>query len=571
MRTRWIEALAGLSFLWASAFAPLAQAQTGVDLRTLHPAPFAHGALVTDRADAGEPWDYSVQLTFDYALNPLVWRNPNNSIVPAVEGQIYGELAGSVTFLPWLAAAISMPVSLAFFANDLRGLAPAPNSPGVGDLRLLAKVRLLNQYRHFLSLAIVPEVAFPTGAGQPYLGASTVTFSPRLALSKQISRVELALNLGARLRGDRPLPNIAVGSELTYAASVLVTLPRPSDTVGVDVFGELWGFTAAKRPFGAEATNALEWLVGGKVSLFDKLVASVGIGAGFIAGYGSPDFRTLLQIAWAPRDRDRDFDGIVDKKDQCPADPENYNDIDDEDGCPEGDRDGDGIPDVVDRCPDRPETKNGFEDSDGCPDRKPVTKLCEDADENDEPDERKKEPCVETLPAPRAPKPVDLDADKDGVPIPDDKCPDEPETINGVDDEDGCPDEGEGATVFVSKQEIRILQKINFETASAKIKPESFTILDQVAQQLRAHQEVLKMRIEGHTDNVGADLYNLRLSQARAESVMQYLNGKGVAAERLVPVGYGESKPIASNNTDFGKAQNRRVQFVILEQVGDEQ
>lgn len=550
--------------------ARLGHAQAGVDLRIFRPTPFAHGAIVTDRADTGEQWDYSIGLTFDYALNPLVWRNRDNTIVTAVEGQIFGELGASISFLDWLAAGVSLPVSLGFFANDLRGLSPAPN-PGIGDLRVLGKVRILDQYKHFVSLAIIPEVTFPTGSGQAYLGSSTVAFVPRLVVSKRLHRVELSANVGARIRGEKPLPNIAVGSELAYAASVVVTTPWPFRATRLDVFAELWGLTAAKKPFAVEENNVLEWLLGGKLGIFDKLVATVGIGSGFIAGYGSPDFRVIAGLSWSPREPDRDFDGKVDSRDECPDEPENYNDIDDDDGCPEGDRDNDGIPDVVDRCPDQPENRNGYQDSDGCPDRKPVTKVCEDADENDEPDDNaKKEPCIERKAVPLAPKPVNLDADRDGVPIPEDKCPDEPETINGIEDEDGCPDEGEGATVFVSKQEIRILQKINFETGSAKIKPESFSILDQVAQQLRGHTEVLKMRIEGHTDSVGADLYNLRLSQARAESVMTYLVNKGVAAERLVPVGYGESKPIASNNSDFGKAQNRRVQFVILEQLGDE-
>src|SRR6185295_8704985 len=90
------------------------------------------------------------------------------------------------------------------------------------------------------------------------------------------------------------------------------------------------------------------------------------------------------------------------------------------------------------------------------------------------------------------------DRDHDGIPDDQDKCPDEPENINGNDDDDGCPDEGKGVTVFVSKSKIGILEKINFETASAVIKTESYTILDQVAAQLRAHPEVKKLRIEGH-------------------------------------------------------------------------
>jgi outer membrane protein OmpA-like peptidoglycan-associated protein len=317
--------------------------------------------------------------------------------------------------------------------------------------------------------------------------------------------------------------------------------------------------SSAEKPFRSEDTSVLEYLLSGRFGLIDTWFATLGAGGGLLPGYGSPDLRVYLGIAYAPRESDRDFDGVPDRLDQCPDVPGPRDNM----GCPWPDRDGDGVPDNIDKCPD----KYGPKDNDGCP-RKKKVRFCDEKDEDSdtEPDEKAETPCV---PRQQKPNPWLHDRDHDGIPDDVDQCPDEPETINGIDDDDGCPDEGEGVTVFLSKQEIRILQQINFETAKAVIKPDSYHIVDEVAAQLRAHPEVLKLRIEGHTDNVGAAAYNMKLSQARADSVKKYLVDKHVDPKRLVAVGYGLTKPIASNKTPFGRAQNRRVQFVILEQEGD--
>lgn len=218
---------------------------------------------------------------------------------------------------------------------------------------------------------------------------------------------------------------------------------------------------------------------------------------------------------------DSDGDGLKDEDDACPEQAGPIANM----GCPWGDTDGDGLLDNVDRCPKEKEDLDGFEDDDGCP---------------------------------------DLDNDKDGVPDDKDKCPDEPETINGYKDEDGCPDKGK-VVVIVRKEKIEILEKVYFATGKAIIMRQSFSLLNQVAQVIRAHEDIKKIQVEGHTDSQGGDKPNQRLSQRRADAVRLYLIGRGVRPERLVALGYGEEKPIASNNTAAGREQNRRVEFVILE------
>ncbi len=219
---------------------------------------------------------------------------------------------------------------------------------------------------------------------------------------------------------------------------------------------------------------------------------------------------------------DKDGDGINDNKDKCPNEPEDKDGFEDEDGCPDLDNDADGVPDEKDKCPLDPEDKDGFQDEDGCP---------------------------------------DLDNDADGVPDDKDDCP----LVPGSVDNKGCP--RKYSLVQVTKDRIEIKKQIKFATGSAKIVgAESEKILDEVGLALKDNTQIKKVRVEGHTDSVGDDSKNLKLSQNRANSVVSALIKRGVDPARLDAVGFGETKPIASNSTSAGKAENRRTEFNIVEQ-----
>jgi outer membrane protein OmpA-like peptidoglycan-associated protein len=211
--------------------------------------------------------------------------------------------------------------------------------------------------------------------------------------------------------------------------------------------------------------------------------------------------------------KDTDGDGIPDDIDRCPLDPEDFDGFQDEDGCPDPDNDGDGIVDKLDACPNTP----GPLSNRGCP---------------------------------------IMDRDADGIPDDIDKCPDEPGPPP-----DGCPKKY--ALVEVKKDRIVVKQQVHFQSARWVVLRDSYPLLDQVVQVLRDYP-AMRLSVEGHTDSVGGELSNMKLSQARAESVRTYLAGKGIAPERLEAVGYGTTKPIASNKTDKGRSQNRRTEFRII-------
>ncbi len=228
--------------------------------------------------------------------------------------------------------------------------------------------------------------------------------------------------------------------------------------------------------------------------------------------------------------KDRDGDGINDLDDKCPDDPEDKDGFEDEDGCPDCDNDKDGVlecPEKVDQCPDKAEDKDGFQDEDGCP---------------------------------------DADNDGDGIPDwpePEDKCPNEagpPDSPQGK----GCPRKYKLVKINRETKRIEIKQKVHFATARWAILPKSFGLLRDVAQVLKDYPS-MKVSIEGHTDSRGGDAYNQRLSEKRANSVREHLiNRHGIDSERLQSIGYGETKPIASNRTARGREANRRVEFRIV-------
>jgi len=261
--------------------------------------------------------------------------------------------------------------------------------------------------------------------------------------------------------------------------------------------------------------------------------------------------------------RDRDGDGITDAVDQCPDQPEDLDGIEDEDGCPDlaEDKDGDGIADTEDRCPDQPEDFDRYQDGDGCPDVDndgdsifDVVDMCPD-DAEDIDGFEDQDGCP------------DGDNDQDGLGDSVDRCPTEPETINGYQDADGCPDSKPElpARVTVTKTQIKISEKINFETGSSVIIPVSYSILDDVVKVLKAYPRI-HIRIEGHTDSQGSEVFNLNLSKKRSASVRTYLVTAGIESERIGAVGLGESQPIDDNATPEGRAANRRVEFHITEQ-----
>ncbi len=268
--------------------------------------------------------------------------------------------------------------------------------------------------------------------------------------------------------------------------------------------------------------------------------------------------------------KDSDGDGVMDNLDQCPGTP--AGDRVDTRGCSlPKDADGDGVMDSADRCPATP--AGDAVDANGC-------SLPKDADKDGVVD------SADRCPNTPAGTPVDAngcprDSDGDGVIDGADRCPNTPagtkvdqfgcapdsDGDGVVDTADRCPGTAAGtkvdrvgcAELFVEGQPL-ILKGVNFETGKTTLLPESQTVLDTVAFSLMNNPDV-RVEIGGHTDNVGSNASNQRLSQGRADAVKAYLVAKGVNADRMTTRGYGEDSPMAENTTAAGRAANRRVEL----------
>jgi outer membrane protein OmpA-like peptidoglycan-associated protein len=223
---------------------------------------------------------------------------------------------------------------------------------------------------------------------------------------------------------------------------------------------------------------------------------------------------------------DADLDSVADAEDRCPQEAGLVS----LQGCP--DRDNDGVADIDDACPDVP----GQAQYKGCPD----TDGDGLADNEDA--------------CPNAAGPIANhgcpDTDNDGVPDNTDKCP----TVPGTVANQGCPE----VSVEVKKRLAFAATAIQFETGKATIKKTSYKLLNEIVKILNDYPDYM-MTIDGHTDNVGKPEKNMQLSKDRAQSVKNYFVSKGISEDRLVTNGYGDTKPVASNKTAKGRAQNRRV------------
>ena len=592
------------------AVVPAAHAQRGVATETFHPAIDSYGIFTVERADTGRQWDFGFRLFVDYANQPLrLPMKDANGVVPRGAGitimnyEVVTHLGIHFSLFDWAEVALVAPVSAqgysaafgdpcayssdartctqtGFFASGPRTNVGAPDASPL-DTELALKLRTPRFGP--IGFALIAAVTIPFGDKSAFVGDSSFTFRPSGVVDVTVGKFTAAINFGYVLRRDTVVTDpadavtmtspagtlIEVGGELSYSAGVAYRV-LPALGLGVEAYG-LLPLAVDQHPTDRTAATPDRVLdVLGGLQLFPgrDITLCIGAGAGVLDAHRHDAFRLFTGIAWAPTEgprqgafqggRDSDGDGIPDSVDLCPNEPEDKDGFDDEDGCPDPDNDQDGIPDALDKCPNEPEDKDGFQDEDGCPDP--------DNDGDGIPDALDK--------CPNEPEDKDGFQDEDGCPDPDndgdgipdalDKCPNEPETFNGVDDEDGCPDTG--GTIAIAGGKVELPDQIQFETGHARILPRSYSLLDRIAQKLKENPAVRHVRVEGHTDDQGTEKANQELSQARADTVVAYLVKRGVDAARLQSAGYGATRPIASNRNTAGRAKNRRVEFIIVEQ-----
>jgi OOP family OmpA-OmpF porin len=572
-----------------------------IDLELFRPAMDSKGFVTVNSSAVLGQYDISFGLVTSYARRPLRFTGsgmPFNGqqATFSVDTMVRPSLQGAIGFfsLPHFGAELGVIVPMGVVAgksspsDDNGTTATAIDdrdwtfaNQGLGDIQIHPKLRFLNATRRGLGFAIIPSVILGTGDKNSFLGEGQTMFQPMAVLDTELGylgRFRAAANGGLRIRGsasryvDNPAsfatPPTFRGMDITTGGSIEVKnevlfglglsygiVPQKFDLVG-EVYGN-YGLNSY-RTDNAAATR-------------QKMSPSAeAIGDRDGDGYKDDvdqcpddpeDFDDFEDEDGCP-DPDNDKDGILDDVDKCPNEPETKNGYQDEDGCPDSttnDRDGDGIPDDVDKCPDDPEDKDGFEDEDGCPDPdndKDGIKDIEDACPND-PEDKDGFEDQDGCPDP--------DNDHDRIPDKVDKCPNEPETYNGVDDDDGCPDQG---LATMTKGKIVTMKPIYFETDKDIIKPESFPVVDSVAAAINGNPWIDLVEIQGHADERGDDAHNLDLTERRAASVRRALEERNVLPSKLKSHGYGETKPICKEHNEACWSKNRRVEFIIEKTSG---
>jgi len=386
------------------------------------------------------------------------------------------------------------------------------------------------------------------GAGQAWSAGFGIRLEPRVG---RLGRVYVDLNGAGTLTGSLPRWSLDAGAGLEFALGAGLsagpgvryhhifagTGDQPSDaqflTAGV---GVSWRSAATVVPAGPPPDTDGD-------------------------GVRDPDDRCPREPAGSRPDLarvgcplgDRDRDGVVDPDDLCPEVPAGDTPDPLRAGCPLEDRDHDTVADRDDLCPDTPPGDTPDPDRRGCPDP--------DRDNDTVTDHR--DLCAD-LPRGAHPDPERAGCplpDRDGDSIPDalDRCPARPGAPSTNPARNGCP-----GLVRIEGTIIRILRPVFFATNRDTILPQSNAVLAALADAMRADVTLARVRIEGHTDDVADDAFNLALSQRRADRVRAVLVGRGIAAERLVAQGMGETRPVDPGRTRQARAVNRRVEFHIV-------
>ena len=568
----------------------------------------------------------AVGVVGEWGYKPLViYDTQGNERTAVVEHQFFLHAGASLVLLNRLRIGFNLPIAV--YQTGQNGSVngakfSSPETAALGDLRASADLRLLGQYGDPFTMAIGGQLFTPTGQRDRFTGDDTARGIVHMLMAGEAGIFVYAGNIGFMIRGldGAMIAGSPIGNELIFGASAGIRVADRKLLIGPEIYGST--VVSSGDAFFAKQSTPVEAILGAHYTIGSDWRIGAGGGPGLTRGYGSPEVRVLASIEWTPAytppPSDRDGDGIVDSEDACPdvpgvrtndpatngcplkAKPKDRDGdgiLDDEDACPDTpgmrtsdpktngcpDRDGDGIVDKDDACPDvkgvktdDPKTNGCPPDRDGdgvpdaedaCPDvpgvktNDPKTNGCPpDRDGDGVPDAEDACPDVPGVKT-NDPKtngcPPDPDRDKDGIPNEVDACPDTPGEKTNDPKTNGCPKASLQGNV------IKINEQVKFATGSAVILPASNALMTAVVKVLTDHPEVTKVRVEGHTDNVGGAAYNKNLSDKRAASVVSWLTKHGVDKSRLEAQGFGMEKPIADNKTAEGRTENRRVEFHV--------
>ena len=479
-----------------------------VDLSLFRPASGSDGTLGVEGArplpEGVDPIE--LQFLLDGALNPV--RSGPATIDQRLGAWI--SMQGRVD--PRLSLFVQIPITFRE-EGDFSALGAVPGW-GIGDVRAGVRGRLLADPR----LALAAQIALELATSQPgaLTGDGRLGVEALVSASRRVSdRFEVLGNALVRFRPPRDYGLGHLGNEIGLRGAGIYSLSR-----FWRAYLELDARTSLRDL--AFASAPMEWRIGARACALGRLAFDVAVGTRLDAALGAPDVRGLLAVRYAPAD--------------CAPPP-----------APE-------VP--VDALLAELAAARAVRDALAAAEEAAATDASRAAVR-----EALKESEEQAVARGRAVREAEeRDSDEDGIPDVLDNCPFEKGPVINR----GCP-MSQRQKVALREDRIDILEKVRFATGSARIRPQSFGMLDQVVRVLKTHPDLVKVQVEGHTDSTGSARLNTALSQARAESVVAYLAQHGVERSRLAARGFGPSRPLGSNVTRAGREANRRVEFRVVE------
>ncbi|MGB8330727.1 MAG: OmpA family protein [Polyangiales bacterium] len=399
--SRWGLVVAMLTVTAALGFSAGADAQTPpqFDLNQFRPSQLATDGFAVSHADGQGHLRFGVQLYIDFARDPLELTVTDGPIPDQTMALVHSQLTGHLTWNLglWNRLVIFMDLPYSFILDDnlsesavefLNSIGQGlliPRGSGLGDLYLGARGVLYGTRENVFQLAaqaiLTANTASASRPQQNYLGEPNA--SPNIGGWFEVlgtfnagNHFRIPLNVGYKTNFQQEVPSLEIGSQLTFGAAVQLLLGQERFMITMEAFGRTAADAATS--FGGSQETPVE-LLGGFKYLNQKGVTLGMAGTGGVtSGYGNPDWRLIGMFAYTMPGKvketpvDSDGDGIVDEDDRCPHEPEDFDGLLDEDGCPDPDldldRDGDGVPDRIDNCPDEP----GPVENQGCPEEQHV-------------------------------------------------------------------------------------------------------------------------------------------------------------------------------------------------------
>jgi outer membrane protein OmpA-like peptidoglycan-associated protein len=574
-----------------------------IDVQLYRPPTVAQRTLWTRDATRMPHRYWSSGITFHYARDPFVWVGEDGTVTRVVGDLLTASLHGGGQLGPvWLGA--QAPVLLRAGTHE-------GGESGIGDVTLEARSTLVDHEQAPLGVALLASLSLPTASVGTTLGDGGLGYELGAIVDRPIGAGLVTAELGLHGNPDRDLGALTWSDRLYLrVGGGLPVTDRV--TASVDLAG---AYNLGGNQKGAGLP--VEVLAGGGYRLTDLITVNAGVGTGLTTGIGAPVLRGTTSLRFQPvLTRDADGDGIVDAEDRCRQEPEDVDGVEDADGCPDAtrvfvrveDRNGD----LVGSARWRMDGPEGVESAEGrsgdVVERFPgAFGLSAQADGYRPNDTRIRvraggpQDVVITLDRIVQPGRVSVTvADEDGRPV-------EGASWRFVGARGDRFDSGEEVTrppgsyrvrvdapgfrpqilpfelaekgefvgavrlkvarVVLEGDQITIQDSIYFETGKAVIKPESHDLLNELAQTLEDHPELLRIRIEGHTDSRGSAVANKDLSARRAEAVQVYLVGRNIEPGRLDAIGFGEERPLMRGNDEEAWARNRRVDFFIVERA----